>query len=87
MSAASRKPITLVILTTILMSVTSCARVRVLDVGPVFVTSDPNDIDMHYVAQGSLIIDPCDPDQSIRTGKDGRWVSNKFFTYLLTRVK
>jgi len=52
----------------------------------VFVTSDPNDIDMHYVVAGSLIIDPNDPANSLRVGKDGRFLSNKFFEYLLQRA-
>ncbi len=77
--------IRLLILTTIAMSATSCAR-SYLDVGPVFVTSDPNDIDMHYVVAGSLIIDPNDPGNSLRVGKDGRFISNKFFEYLLKRA-
>ena len=67
------------------MSATSCAR-SYLDVGPVFVTSDPNDIDMHYVVAGSLIIDPNNPANSLRVGKDGRFLSNKFFEYLLQRA-
>lgn len=77
--------IRLLILTTIAMSATSCAR-SYLDVGPVFVTSDPNDVDMHYVVAGSLIIDPNDPANSLRVGKDGRFLSNKFFEYLLKRA-
>ncbi len=80
-----RRFIKLLILTTIVMSATSCAR-SYLDVGPVFVTSDPNDIDMHYVVAGSLIIDPNNPANSLRVGKDGRFLSNKFFEYLLQRA-
>lgn len=80
-----RRFIRLLILTTIAMSAASCAR-SYLDVGPVFVTSDPNDIDMHYVVAGSLIIDSNNPANSLRVGKDGRFLSNKFFEYLLQRA-
>lgn len=80
-----RRFIKLLILTTIAMSATSCAR-SYLDVGPVFVTSDPNDVDMHYVVSGSLIIDSNNPANSLRVGKDGRFLSNKFFEYLLQRA-
>ena len=77
--------VALLILTTIAILATSCVR-RYMDVGPVFVTSDPKDVDMHYVVAGSLIIDPNNPGNSLRVGKDGRWMSNKFFEYLLRRA-
>lgn len=76
----------LLILTMIAISATSCVHRTYLDVGPVFVTSDPNDVDMHYVKAGSMIIDPNDPSNSLRVGKEGRWMSNKFFEYLLKRA-
>ncbi|GEM_PF-1170798 len=85
-SSGIRRFTKLLILTTIAISATSCGLRPYLDVGPVFVTSDPNDIDMHYVVAGSLIIDPNDPANSLRVGKNGRFLSNKFFEYLLQRA-
>jgi hypothetical protein len=57
-----------------------------LDVGPVFVTSDVNDIDMHRTKVGFCIVDPNNPRNVIRLGKSGRWVSDKFMAYLLERA-
>jgi hypothetical protein len=78
--------IKLLILTTIAMSLTSCVSKPYLDVGPVFVIADPNDVDMYYVRRGFVIYDPNDPGAVFTAGKDGRFISNKFFEYLLKRA-
>jgi hypothetical protein len=81
----SRRAVPL-LLTMTAISAISCVRSDVLDVGPVFVTSDANDIDMHRTKRGFLILDPNKPGTFLRTVKDGRWISDKFMTYLIERA-
>jgi hypothetical protein len=80
------KTFIMLVMITMILILAGCSVPKYLDVGPVFVTSDANDIDMHFVHKGCIIIDPCDPNNSILVGKDGRWVSNKFMEYLVKRA-